>query len=285
MKVTYENGWEHTDIHIDLKLPYREDYQIRMLSANDIAGLIKVKGSGRDGDSRYSYRINGGISMEKQYSVCEMKRKDVERFIEDLLGTVEDVVGHLLDPDGIILTPDMVFIEGGKHRFCYLPVSRESMEKRPSLCRSFHQMTEYFVKKLDYRDTKGIFLVYRLHKDTMQEGFKLRKIIEECRRRAKIFANDAAANRIARQGKAFVPVELRDGTTPFYTLTHEGRHYAAIFNFSEDMAELSFDAGKGGLPQKGCFVDIHGGSETPYDGRISVTLSGRDAVILEVIPD
>ena len=182
MKVTYENGWEHTDIHIDLKLPYREDYQIRMLSANDIAGLIKVKGSGRDGDSRYSYRINGGISMEKQYSVCEMKRKDVERFIEDLLGTVEDVVGHLLDPDGIILTPDMVFIEGGKHRFCYLPVSRESMEKRPSLCRSFHQMTEYFVKKLDYRDTKGIFLVYRLHKDTMQEGFKLRKIREECRR-------------------------------------------------------------------------------------------------------
>lgn len=111
------------------------------------------------------------------------------------------------------------------------------------------------------------------------------QIIEECRRRAKIFANDAAANRIARQGKAFVPVELRDGTTPFYTLTHEGRHYAAIFNFSEDMAELSFDAGKGGLPQKGCFVDIHGGSETPYDGRISVTLSGRDAVILEVIPD
>ena len=111
------------------------------------------------------------------------------------------------------------------------------------------------------------------------------QIIEECQRRAKTFANDAAANRIARIGKAFVPVELRDGTTPFYTLSHEGRYYAAIFNFSEDTAELSFEAGKGSLPEKGSFFDIHGGEKTPYDGRISVTLSGRDAVILEVIPD
>ena len=111
------------------------------------------------------------------------------------------------------------------------------------------------------------------------------QIIEECRRRAKIFANDAAANRIARFGKAFVPVELRDGTTPFYTLSHEGRYYAAVFNFSAETAELSFDAQKGSLPGKGSFSDIHGGEKTPYDGRISVTLSGRDAIILEVVPD
>lgn len=111
------------------------------------------------------------------------------------------------------------------------------------------------------------------------------QIIEECQKRAKIFANDAAANRIARFGKAFVPVELRDGTTPFYTLSHEGRYYAAVFNFSAETAELSFDAQKGSLPGKGSFSDIHGGEKTPYDGRISVTLSGRDAIILEVVPD
>ncbi len=182
MKVTCENGWEHTDVHIDLDVPYREDYQIHMLSANDITGIVKIKGSGRDGNTRYTYRINGGISMEKQYSMREMKRRDVERFIEDLLGTVEDVVAHLLDPDGIILSPDMIFIEDGRHRFCYLPVSTEKTEERPSLAGAFHQMTEYFVKRLDYHDTEGIFLVYRLHKETMQDGFELRKIIEESRR-------------------------------------------------------------------------------------------------------
>ena len=111
------------------------------------------------------------------------------------------------------------------------------------------------------------------------------QIIEECRRRALALANDAAANRLARLGKAFVPVELRDGTTPFYTLSHEGRHYAAVFNFSAQTAGLSFDARKGGLPAKGSFSDIHGGERTPYDGRLSVTLDGHDAVILEVFPE
>ena len=111
------------------------------------------------------------------------------------------------------------------------------------------------------------------------------QIIEECRRRARIFADDEAANRIARLGRAFVPVELGDGTTPFYTLSHEGRRYAALFNFSPDRAVLSFDAARGSLPEKGSFRDIHGGEKTVYDGRISVTLDGRDAILLEVFPE
>lgn len=180
MKVTYENSWEYTDIHIDVDIPYREGYQMRMLRENRIPGLLPVKGAGRDGQSRYTYRINGGQSMEELFGTREMKKRDVERFIEDLLNTVGAVTGHLLEPDGLILSPDMVYLTDGHYRFCYLPAS--GTEEKLSLCRSFHQMTEYFVKKLDYHDTSGIILVYRLHKDTMQDSFELRKIIEACRK-------------------------------------------------------------------------------------------------------
>ena len=38
-------------------------------------------------------------------------------------------------------------------------------------------------------------------------------------------------------------------------------------------------------PEKGSFRDIHGGEKTVYDGRISVTLDGRDAILLEVFPE
>lgn len=107
-------------------------------------------------------------------------------------------------------------------------------------------------------------------------------IIEHAQKRARAIANDPAANRIARIGKPFIPVELCDGTTPFYTLSHEGRYYAAIFNFSDKPATLSFDALRGGLPQKGCFADIHGGEKISYENRIGLTLDGWDAVLLEV---
>ena len=67
MKVTYENGWEHMDVHVDLPGTYEENYQIRMLSQNNISGLLKIKASGRDGQSRYTYRVNGKNIRRQSY--------------------------------------------------------------------------------------------------------------------------------------------------------------------------------------------------------------------------
>ena len=180
MNVTYENNWEYMDIHIDLEVPYKENYQIRMLNHNDIPGLMKIKGSGRDGHARYTYRINGGNSMEKEFNTKEMKKEDVRRFTKDLIETVDCLREYLLDPDGLLLSPELIFIKGGRYRFCYLPVSENG--ERQSLCASFHLMTEYFVKNLDYQDMAGILFVYKMHKETMKENYELKKIIEECRK-------------------------------------------------------------------------------------------------------
>lgn len=108
------------------------------------------------------------------------------------------------------------------------------------------------------------------------------EVIEMSRKRARQFADDSKVNAIARMGKAFVPVELKDGTTSFYTLCHEGNYYAAIFNFAGERQTLSFEAERGRLPKSGTFCDIHGGERIAYDQTISVTLDGWDAVILEI---
>ena len=188
VNVTYENNWEYTDIHIDLEVPYKENYQIRMLNSNNISGLMKVKGSGRDGQTRYTFRINGGNSMEKEFAGKEMKKEDVVTFTKDLIDTVDDLREHLLDPDGLLLSPELVFIQEGRYRFCYLPVS-EAEERQP-LCASFHVMTEYFVKNLDYQDTAGILFVYKMHKETIRGNYELKKIIEACREEEKIWETE-----------------------------------------------------------------------------------------------
>ena len=119
MKITYENGWEYTDIHIDLSVPYEDNYQMRMLRANEIPGLAPVKGSGRDGSSRYTYRIRSGISIGKKYETGEMKKEDVHSLLDALLQTTEALQACILSPDGLILTPEMIYTHGGKYQFCY----------------------------------------------------------------------------------------------------------------------------------------------------------------------
>ena len=179
MNITYENGWEYMDIHVDVPVPFEDNYQMRMLRSNEIPGLAEIKGSGRDGSSRYTYRIRSGISIDRKYGAGEMKKADVEKLTEALVRTAEALAGYMLSPDGLILTPDMIFTHGGKYEFCYLPVSAEGC--RVPLCRSFHKLTEYFTGRLDYHDTEGIFLVYKLHKETMKDSYELRKILEESR--------------------------------------------------------------------------------------------------------
>ena len=79
MKITYENGWEYTDIHVDLPVPYEDNYQMRMLRVNEIPGLAAVKGSGLNGSSRYTYRISNGISIGRKYETGEMKKEDMNQ--------------------------------------------------------------------------------------------------------------------------------------------------------------------------------------------------------------
>ena len=40
MQITYQNEWEYTNIHVDLPIPYEEDYQIKMIHYNKIKGML-----------------------------------------------------------------------------------------------------------------------------------------------------------------------------------------------------------------------------------------------------
>jgi alpha-galactosidase len=104
----------------------------------------------------------------------------------------------------------------------------------------------------------------------------------EARERARDLANNEAVNALARIGRPFRPVELKSDTTPFYTLTHEGRHYAAVFNFSEEERTLSFRASRGGIPERGIAKNLWNGTETEYYGNLPTTLSGHDCAIFQI---
>ena len=52
-------------------------------------------------------------------------------------------------------------------------------------CEAFHELTEYFVKHLDYKDTEGVFLVSKIHRETLKENYDLKKVIETCKKDVK----------------------------------------------------------------------------------------------------
>ncbi len=158
---------------------YQEDYQMRMLCENRIEGLLAVRGRGADGKSYYDYDVSGKISMKAMYEKSELNGEDICSFLERLLLVIEETRKHLLDIHRIIVNPEYIYYEAGKYYFCYYPPGRDN------LWTSFHTLTEYFVKRADYKDPDCVQMIFLLHKETMEENYSLEKLAKQCLRQKK----------------------------------------------------------------------------------------------------
>lgn len=172
-EVTFENEWSQPGICIDISAPYEEDYQMRMLENNDIPGIMKITGIGINGKSRYTFHTGGGISMEKRYEKEMIERDVILNFTGQFIEIVENLKNYMLNPGKLYLDPSCIWEKDENYSFCYVPSLQQDLYK------AFHEMTEFFVRKLDYRDMEGIYLAYMLHKATLEEEYDLRKIMEE----------------------------------------------------------------------------------------------------------
>ena len=164
-------------ITIEEEAVYQEDYQMRMLKVNEIEGLLPVKGRGIDGSSFYDYNVSGKISMQALYERNKMGGEDMRLFLRQLLAVIQETENYLLNIHCILLEPEYIFYEEGRFYFCYYPRIEQD------LWEEFHKLTEYFVKRADYKDKEGVRIVFLLHKETMAENYSLEKVIKECMRK------------------------------------------------------------------------------------------------------
>ncbi len=107
-------------------------------------------------------------------------------------------------------------------------------------------------------------------------------IIKGARDRVKKLVNNPALIEIARFGKAFIPLYLKSDTTNIYTLKHEGRCFAALFNFEPAKETVGFAPEKAGFPAEGRIRCLNSGEEFSYQGRIAAELESYDSVIYEI---
>lgn len=155
---------------------YQEDYQMRMLQANHIEGFLTVKGRGADGKSYYDYDVSGKTSVKALYEKNEMNGEDIRRFLQRLVFVLGETRKYLLDIHHILLNPEYIYYEEGEYYFCYYPPGGKN------LWEDFHTLTEYFVKRADYKDSACVQMVFLLHKETMEENYSLEKLVTQCLR-------------------------------------------------------------------------------------------------------
>lgn len=163
-------------ITIEEERLYQEDYQIRMLQDNKIKGFLDVRGRGADEKSFYDYDVSGKISIKALFEKNEMGANDIRLFLANLIEIIEETQRYLLDIHHILLKPEYIYYGEERYFFCYYPPDHRN------LWEEFHILTEFFVKRADYRDQTCVQMVFLLHKETMEENYSLEKTVMECLR-------------------------------------------------------------------------------------------------------
>ena len=105
---------------------------------------------------------------------------------------------------------------------------------------------------------------------------------EPSKARAWALANQPEINAVARIGRAFTPVELRDGDHAVFTLQADDVWYVALFNFRSTPMTVCVDALRAGLPAQGRVTDLNRGADWIYETGLSCALPPMDSAILRL---
>lgn len=172
MITEFERNLRHTWMILEIEQLYKEDYQMRMLKANTIPGLLTVRGQGRDEHSFYRYDVSGKISIKPRDAAELWNYRKLESFMRQFIRVLNTVNQYLLDVNCLSLRPEHIYREGEEYFFCYCPAYKGDIREE------FHTLTEYFVREMDYREKEGIYLAYELHKASMEENYNIEQILE-----------------------------------------------------------------------------------------------------------
>ena len=172
MKTYYKNDLNKVYLIIEGG-NHPEDYRIPMLKQNQIPGVVETDVRYMDGIRQFYYDISGKTSLQQTYEKTNLGYEEIKRLVEELLQTIRNLKKYMLDGKGILLEPEFIFCEKNHHFFCYYP------DNDIELSQAFHELTEYMVREVDYRDEKGVHLAYVLHKATMEEHYSIEQIMKE----------------------------------------------------------------------------------------------------------
>ena len=172
-KTEIKRELNQTLLRIEQEEPYREDYQIRMLKENQIPGILKMHGQGMDDKTYYEYEISGKVSLKNRFQKKKITAEEMKLFLEQVLNAISGVTCHLLNVNCLLMDPEYIFWEEGHYYFCYLPKCEDDIWV------SFHKLMDSFVQWTDYQDIPSVQMAFLLHKETMEENYSLKKIMDK----------------------------------------------------------------------------------------------------------
>lgn len=175
MKSYMKNDLKNTYLILEAEELKPDDYQIMMLRENEIPGIVKTSVRYVDNQKFYYYDISGKTALQSMYEKANLSGEEMRKLVEELMAATKNVQKYMLDENCILMEPELIFGDREHFYFCYCPSAVQNAKQ------AFHSLTEFFVKKVNYKDEEGVYFAYTLHKATMEENYSIDEILSRFR--------------------------------------------------------------------------------------------------------
>lgn len=171
---TFYSDASHNYLVMECPRELRDNYQYRMLAANQIRGLLPCSSRCIDNRDYLYYDITSRQSLEDLYDRRPIRGADIEKLLEDLLRLEKTLTEYLLDASHMVLDPPCIYVDfrGQECSFIYYPGEVEEG--------GWERLFTFLADRVDGKDKRAAALVYRLCMLAEKPGFRLREeVLEE----------------------------------------------------------------------------------------------------------
>ena len=153
---------------------YEDDYRIKMLKNNKIAGLLDFKTEYINNKAVNYYDVTGMKSLKQISDAGILGYEEITAIVKSLNSLINNLKGYLLPADSIILEFEYIFMDMETETifFCYNPLHTLNIEE------SIRELFRDFLGIIDHSDRRTVELTYDIYCQSMKENFTLNHIIE-----------------------------------------------------------------------------------------------------------
>ncbi|MEI3197789.1 MAG: DUF6382 domain-containing protein [Lachnospiraceae bacterium] len=173
MEIEYRRTWNQSVMLITGHVE-EENYELKMLKHNTVAGLLPVEEIQETGDFRFCYDITGKKSLECYLENNALNPVMIKKILENLIHLCREMERYLLKEEKLLLKEDMIFMDSREEQFyfCYYP------DKEEELREEFGKLIEEMLPQLDHENREETEKVYAIYEKTREENYSLLNLQE-----------------------------------------------------------------------------------------------------------
>lgn len=152
-----------------------DKYTIRMLSGNQVPGLLLFHEKWINGDNWYYYDITSRQPLGRILDCRNLKVSELKIFLESLIFAFRQIERFLLDESQICLEPDLIYTEPETFRCALTLIPGQYGD----FTKAFRNLSQYLLDHVNQNDGEAVVMAFSVFKECQKENFGIDDI-EKC---------------------------------------------------------------------------------------------------------